>query len=98
MASLGLVSIKYYFRQAQIKKDSARAKQREVELYNKKAEEATNHADELKRERDRCLQRISGTQDSTAEKVFIYLVRGFYTSSVYFRIPATHRRLHVQDE
>jgi len=47
-------------RQAQIKKDSARAKQREEELYDKKAEEATKHADKLKQDRERCLDRIKG--------------------------------------
>ena len=58
-----------HFRQAQIKKDAARAKQREEELYDKKAEEATKHADELKRERDSRVERIRGQiLDVTAEK------------------------------
>ena len=55
-------------RQAQIKKDSARAKQREEELYDKKAEEATRHADKRKRDRESRVDRINGTLDSTAEK------------------------------
>ena len=53
-----------FFRQAQIKKDSARAKQREEELYDKKAEEATKHADKLKQDRERCLDRIKGKLDT----------------------------------
>ena len=53
-------SILFYSRQAQIKNDEVRAKQREEELYNKKAEEATKHAEKLKQDRERCLDRING--------------------------------------
>ena len=56
-------SILFYSRQAQIKKDAVRAKQREEELYDKKAEEATKHAEKLKQERERCLDRINGNLD-----------------------------------
>ena len=75
MTQTNLVNIEhkilFYSRQAQIKKDSARAKQREEELYDKKAEEATKHADKLKQDRERCLDRINGTLDRTSEKGII---------------------------
>ena len=57
--------ILFYSRQAQIKKDSARAKQREEELYDKKAQEATRHADKLKRERESRVDRIRGNTQYT---------------------------------
>ena len=68
LAWLGVFNKKYYFRQAQIKNEAARAKQREEELYDKKARDAQKHADDLWRNRERLLERISGTQDSTSEK------------------------------
>ena len=60
LAWLGLFNKKYYFRQAQNKKGSARTKQREEELYDKKARDAQKHADELWLNRQRLLERISG--------------------------------------
>ena len=74
MTKTNLVNIEhtkilFHSRQAQIKKDSARAKEREEELYDKKAEEATKHADKLRRERDSRVDRIKGTLDSTALEI-----------------------------
>ena len=39
---------------------SARRKQREEELYDEKAEQASKHAETLKRNREFCLERIAG--------------------------------------
>ena len=51
-------------RQAESAKAAARRKQREEELYDKKAEEATRHAEQLRRDRERCKDRIAGDHNN----------------------------------
>ena len=70
-------------RQAQIKKDSARTKQREEELYDKKAEEATKHAEKLKQDRERCLDRIRGNNKTAG-------ITDMVTPGPHFRLPQAH--------
>jgi len=47
-------------REANIARDAARRKQREEELYDEKAEQASKHAETLRRNREFCLERIAG--------------------------------------
>ena len=47
-------------RQAESARQAARRKQREEELYDRKATDAERHADELQRDRERCKERIAG--------------------------------------
>ena len=47
-------------RQAESARQAARRKQHEEELYDRKAEDATRHAEQLRRDRERCKERIAG--------------------------------------
>ena len=51
-------------RQAKAAKKASQRKQREEELYDRKAEDATRHAEKLRRNREKCKDRIAGDNNS----------------------------------
>ena len=59
-------------RQAESARQAARRKQHEEELYDRKAEDATRHAEQLRRDRERCKERIAGDHNNNNNNLTIH--------------------------
>ena len=59
-------------RQAESARQAARRKQHEEELYDRKAEDATRPAEQLRRDRERCKERIAGDHNNNNNNLTIH--------------------------